>query len=305
MNDQGAVEVKEGKHLAPNARKMLGCSAEERVSYMKRDAWIPYQAATEILKQLEDLLAYPKVARMPFLAISAKTNNGKSRILDHFCGQHQPDDNPLGSMIHLPVLRINCPGAPDEARLYENIFRRVFIKVRPSMSARDKQSVVFGILSDLNVRMLIIDEVNFAESGTVGKQMTFMNAIRSLSLELKIPIVMAGTEEMVRVIRTNPAFENRAIPMFLPLWQCDLAFRQLLAGFETIIPLKYPSDLSGKKFSTLLHSRSEGTIGELKQLLWMLAAVAIKTGAEQITEEMVDACGYKSPSARLRQKVPV
>jgi len=305
MSDQSSTVDQVGAHLAKNARQILERSLKERVDFVKRDSWIPYRAGEEILQQLEDLFTHPKVARMPFLAICSRTNNGKSRILDYFLEQHRPDDNPDGGAIHLPVLRIQCPGSPDESRLYDEIFRRVFIKVRPSMSAKDKQSMVFGILSDIDVGMLVIDEVNFAESGTIAKQKTFLNALRSLSIELKIPIAMAGTEEMMRVIRTVPAFENRAIPAYLPLWQCDLAFRELLASFERIIPLKYPSELSKKKFATLLHCRCEGTIGELKLLLGKLTKLAIETGEERITEDMVDACGYKSPSARLRERAPL
>lgn len=305
MSDQVDAEEIVGAHLAPNARKMLERSAKDRVDYVKKDAWIPYDAATEILDRLEDLLTHPKVARMPFLAICSKSNNGKTRLLEHFLEQHQADDNASGDAIHVPVLRIQCPGVPDEARLYDEIFRRVFVRVRPSMSVRDKQTVVFGTLSDIKVKMLVVDEANFAESGTVAKQKAFLNALRALSIELKIPIAMAGTEEMMRVIRTIPAFENRAIPVYLPVWECDREFRELLASFEAIIPLKFPSMLSKKKFAILLHSRCEGTIGELKLLLGKLTEWAIKSGEERITEEMVDRCGYTSPSIRRREKIPV
>lgn len=305
MSDQTAAEEIVGAHLAPNAQKMLERPAKERVDFVKKDAWIPYRAADDILEQLEDLLTHPKVARMPFLAICARTNNGKSRLLDYFMERHPADDNASGDAIHVPVLRIQCPGSPDEARLYDEIFRRVFVRVRPSMSVRDKQSMVFGTLADIRAKMLIVDEANFAESGTVAKQKAFLNALRALSIELRIPIVMAGTEEMMRVIRTIPAFENRAIPAFLPAWQSNLEFQQLLASFETIIPLKRPSMLSKKKFAILLHSRCEGTIGELKLLLGRLTELAITSGEERITEDMIDRCGYMSPSVRRRERIPV
>lgn len=296
--------VSDGAHLSPNARKMLGRSPKERVDFVKKDSWIPYPAAEEILRKLEDLLTHPKVARMPFLAICSKTNNGKTRIIDRFAEQHVGDDNPSGAAIQLPVLRIQCPGSPDETRLYDEIFRRVFVKTRPSMSVREKQTVVFGVLKDIDLQLLIIDEVNFAESGTAAKQKAFLNALRALSIELKIPIVMAGTEEMMRVIRTIDSFENRTILYSLPVWGCDLAFRQLLASFESSLPLKYPSNLSTKKFATLIHSRCEGTIGELKLLLGLLMELAISSGEERITEPMLDRCGYKSPSVRRRERIP-
>ena len=92
------------------------------------------------------------------------------------------------------------------------------------------------------IRILALDEVNFAEGGTAAKQKRFLNAIRYLSNELRISLVCLGTEEMMRVIRSVPAVENRFPPVVLPQWHSDNEFRKLLASFEKIIPLKYPSD---------------------------------------------------------------
>jgi hypothetical protein len=69
----------------------------------------------------------------------------------------------------------------------------------------------------------------------------------------------------MRVIRSVSSVENRFPPTILPRWRTDDEFRQLLASFEKIIPLKYPSDLQGSTTLTAkLLTRSEGTIGELK-----------------------------------------
>ena len=130
----------------------------------------------------------------------------------------------------------------------------------------------------------------------------FLNALRYLANELRISIVCLGTEEMMRVIRSVPSVENRFPPMVLPQWRADHEFRKLLASFEKIIPLKYPSGLP--KSSTLtakLLTRSEGTIGELKMLLAAAATDAMRNGTERITEEIVDGCNYTSPSARKQR----
>ena len=79
----------------------------------------------------------------------------------------------------------------------------------------------------------------------------------SLANELRISIICLGTEEMMRVIRSIPAVENRFAPMVLPRWQPDHEFHKLLASFETIIPLKYPSDLQSSTMATKLLNRSE------------------------------------------------
>src|SRR5215831_8123183 len=73
-----------GEHLSPKTRELLGRPIEERIAYIKLDSWIPYSQANKILQQLEDLLNHPKCDRMPNLAISAQTNNGKTRLMKQF-----------------------------------------------------------------------------------------------------------------------------------------------------------------------------------------------------------------------------
>lgn len=85
--------------------------------------------------------------------------------------------------------------------------------------------------------------------------------------------------------------------------QPDKELRKLLASFEKIIPLKYPSDLQSSKLTSKLLTRSEGTIGELKMLLGAAAAAAMRNGKERITEETIDGCNYMSPSIRKQRSV--
>jgi DNA transposition AAA+ family ATPase len=156
-------------------------------------------------------------------------------------------------------------------------------------------------LSNIELRVLALDEVNFTEVGTAAKQKRFLNALRYLANELRISIVCLGTEEMMRVIRSVSSVENRFTPTVLPRWQTDNEFRKLVASFEKIIPLKYPSDLQSATLTSKLLTRSEGTIGELKMLLAATATDAMRNGMERITEGIIDRCKYMSPSERKQR----
>jgi hypothetical protein len=275
---------------------------QERIAYIQVDSWIPYSQANKILQQLEELLNHPKCDRMPNLAITAQTNNGKTRLMKHFLSLH-PASESSGTII-APVFYVQCPGFPDESRLYSAILLKLCKKFRPSAPAQEKLVLLLDALSKIEIRILALDEVNFTEVGTAAKQKRFLNALRYLANELRISIVCLGTEEMMRVIRSVPSVENRFPPMVLPQWQPGLEFRKLLASFEKIIPLKYPSGLP--KSATLiakLLTRSEGTIGELKTLLAAAATDAMHNGTERITEEIIDGCNYTSPSARKQRAV--
>jgi len=291
-----------GEHLSPKTRELLDRPIQERIAYIQVDSWIPYSQANKILQRLEELLNHPKCDRMPNLAITAQTNNGKTRLMKHFLSLH-PASESSGTII-APVFYVQCPGFPDESRLYSAILLKLCKKFRPSAPAQEKLVLLLDALSKIEIRILALDEVNFTEVGTAAKQKRFLNALRYLANELRISIVCLGTEEMMRVIRSVPSVENRFPPMVLPQWQSGLEFRKLLASFEKIIPLKYPSGLP--KSATLiakLLTRSEGTIGELKTLLAAAATDAMHNGTERITEEIIDGCNYTSPSARKQRAV--
>jgi hypothetical protein len=186
--------------------------------------------------------------------------------------------------------------------LYSAILLKLCKKFRPTAPAQEKLALVQDALSKIEIRILALDEVNFTEGGTAGKQKRFLNAIRYLANELRISVVCLGTEEMMRVIRSIPAVENRFPPVVLPQWHSDNEFRKLLASFEKIIPLKCPSDLQDSSTLTAkLLTRSEGTIGELKALLAAAATDAMRGGTERITEEIVDGCNYVAPSTRKQR----
>jgi TniB protein len=292
-----------GEHLSPKTRELLNRPVEERVAYIQKDSWIPYSHANRILQQLEDLLNHPKCDRMPNLAISAQTNNGKTRLIKHFLSLHQASER-SDETIAAPVFYLQCPGFPDESRLYTAILLKLCKRFRLSAPPQEKLMLILEALSKIEIRILALDEVNFTEVGTAAKQKRFLNALRYLANELRISIVCLGTEEMMRVIRSVSSVENRFPPTVLPRWQTDNEFRKLLASFEKIIPLKYPSDLqSSSVLTSKLLTRSEGTIGELKMLLAAASTDAMRKGTERITEEIVDGCNYRAPSARRQRSI--
>jgi hypothetical protein len=177
-----------GEHLSPKTRELLDRPIEERIAYIQMDSWIPYSQANRILQQLEDLLNHPRCDRMPNLAISAQTNNGKTRLLKHFLSLH-PATKGSGGTISAPVFYLQCPGFPDESRLYNSILLKLCKRFRPSAPPQEKLVLVLDALSNIELRVLALDEVNFTEVGTAAKQKRFLNALRYLANELRISIV--------------------------------------------------------------------------------------------------------------------
>jgi hypothetical protein len=177
-----------GDHLSPKTRELLDSPIEERIAHIQKDSWIPYSQANRVLQQLDDLLKHPKCDRMPNLAICAQTNNGKTRLMKQFLSLHQAAQTTAGT-ISAPVFYLQCPGIPEESRLYSAILLKACKKFRPTAPAQEKLVLVLDALSKIEIRILALDEVNFTEVGTAAKQKRFLNALRYLANELRVSVV--------------------------------------------------------------------------------------------------------------------
>ncbi len=225
------------------------------------------------------------------------TNNGKTRLIEHFLQRHPADENPGGEHIIAPVIYVQSPPTPSESGLYSNILTMLFERV-PSASEDARRNRVIELLGDIQVKMLVIDELHNMLAGASTKQQQFLNVIKFLGNALKIPIVGCGTGDLLRAMSIDGQLQNRFPPQILPRWRMDKEFRQLLMSFEQILPLRKVSNLHSKVMATKILAICEGTIGELSELLNSAAIAAIRSGSEQITPEILNRCGYTSPSER-------
>ena len=286
-------------HLHQSVIPMMDLSQGDRIQQVKTPRWIGYPRANEILGRLEDLLSHPKEPRMPGILLVGPSNNGKTRLIRQFVKRHPVDENPGGENIIAPVFLIQAPPTPSESAFYSQILNQMFYTV-PAASTEAKRVKVINILKKVGVKVLIIDELHNILAGASVKQQQFLNMIKFLSNELEVCIVGCGTGDLLRAVSVDPQIQNRFTPELLPEWDCDTPFRQLLASFEQLLPLREPSVLHSSQLASQIHALAEGTIGEVSTLLNTAAEYAIRSGEERITPEGLKACGYISPYNRKK-----
>jgi hypothetical protein len=81
-------------YLNESAKAALALSDQERIDFIRRPRWIGYTKAKEVIAQLENLLTYPKIHRMPNLLLVGETNNGKTVIVNRFHQLHPVINDP-------------------------------------------------------------------------------------------------------------------------------------------------------------------------------------------------------------------
>lgn len=287
-------------HLLPNIREVAGQTTAERIASLETQHWIGYPRAQAVVAKLGHLLNQPAVIRPTNVLIVGPSNNGKSMIAERFRRMHPAQESSDASRQHIPVVIMQMPITPSINHFYSALLAALAAPVI-APSRLDREQLILRIMRLVGVRVLIIDELHNLLAGSVRQQREFLNLLRFLGNELRIPLACLGTREAYLAIRSDDQLENRFEPILLPRWNDDTDFARLLVSFEASLPLRKPSGLSQPTMRALILNRSEGTIGEMAALLTSAARFALREGREAIDPAVIKACDYRSPSERRRQ----
>ena len=283
-------------HVVEKFRYMVERPDEERLDFLNEERWVGYDVAEEILTELKGLLYFPKRLRMPNLLLIGEANNGKTNIINRFYKLHgSPHDE--NERLVMPVILAHAPASSNEKDMYIAILESMNMPYQSKNSISALSYQVIHLFKEYEVRMLIIDEFHSMFDGTPRQQRQIMNGLKTLCNQLQMPIVGVGTESAERALLTDPQHRSRFGVTKLPLWKLDKNFQKLLFRIEGVLPLKNPSNLKQPQLASLVHSISNGNLGNVHRLLAVCAKDAIISGTEQITEDML----LKNRDVRLTQ----
>ncbi|WP_426575397.1 TniB family NTP-binding protein (plasmid) [Xenorhabdus stockiae] len=286
-------------HLLPAVQGLAQLPATERIQRIRTERWIGYPRALDALRRLETLYTWPNKQRMPNLLLVGPTNNGKSMIIEKFRRAHPAsyDDN----QEYIPVLVVQMPSEPSVIRFYVALLAAMGAPLRPRPRLPEMEQLALTLLRKVGVRLLVIDELHNVLAGNSVNRREFLNLLRFLGNELRIPLVGVGTHDAYLAIRSDDQLENRFEPMMLPLWEVNDDCCSLLASFAAAFPLKRQSPIATPNMARYLLTRCEGTIGELARLLMSAAIAAVEIGEEAINHRTLSMADYNGPSERRRQ----
>ena len=288
-------------HLVPEARAAALQPDAERLALLPKERWwVAHDRAQTVLARLDGLLRDgPGQIRPPNLLLAGPSNSGKSWIVERFARAHALPGGEDAE--RLPVVAMQMPTEPTVSRFYAALLTRLGAPVAragPGGRKHELEQLALRVLRGVGARMLVIDELNNMLGGTRTARGEFLNLLRWLGNELRIPIVGAGTRDAWLAIRTDPQLENRFEPFALPPWQVGPDAARLLQGFATLLPLRRPSDLRGAELVRGVVARTGGTIGEVAALLRAAAETAIQGGEECITPAVLARAAYRGPGER-------
>lgn len=215
---------------------MAVLGADERVRKIRADRWIRYPRAQHALAKLEELIAFPQRARMPNLLIVGASGMGKTMIVEKFARDHPAHFDATKGVEHMPVIVVQMVSGPDEARFYKRILAAIGAPEPPRGTLGRLESLVLRLLSEIQPKVLVIDEVHSLQAGTVREQARFLNMLRFLGNELRIPLVCVGTQQARNALRTDEQLVRRLASLY-ETTAADLLDHCGLAGKRATAPI--------------------------------------------------------------------
>lgn len=287
-------------HLSAEAQAAAALPGPERLAHLRGQWWINHPRAQAALDKLEAVLAHgPGRIRPPNLLIVGPTNNGKSMVAEKFRRLHPATPSVCGGREITPVVVMQMPAEPSVRRFYTALLTALNAPISFNVPGARLESYALELLRAVEARVLVIDELHNLLAGAHAKRAEFLNTLRFLGNELRIPIVGLGTKHAQIAVRSDDQLENRFEPVPLPAWEDDLEFARLLTSFESALPLREPSGLGASPdLRSLVLRRSTGLIGEVAALLTSATAHALAHGTERIDRIVLDHCDYRGPEER-------
>ena len=281
-------------HIFPAYREYAELTDEARIDWLRRDRWISLPQAEAALRHLEDLVIYPPRGRMPCLLLFGATGMGKTEIVSRFSKLHAPQFDIRTGLSKMPVLLAQIPPEPSEEQFYTEVLTALNCVDLSRLSVRSMRAEARQLLAEVETKVLVLDEIDKMLAGTPRQQRVFLNTIRFLTNDLKIPIVCAGTEDARMAVLMDPNLADRFGAFELMPWRNDHALRQLLASFSGLLPLRRPSMLDTVEARQRVLALTQGVTGRIFRLIEAAAVTAIRDG-----REMLDAASFEANDVTL------
>jgi type II secretory pathway predicted ATPase ExeA len=235
---------------------------------------------------------------MPNLLIVGASGMGKTMIVEKFARDHPgyyDAANGLNGLKRTPVVVVQMVSGPDEARFYKRLLAALGAPepLRPTLGLLE--SAALRLLGETEPGMLVIDEVHSLQAGTVREQARFLNMLRFLGNELRIPLVCVGTQAARNALRAADQLVRRFQAFALPPWRHDDDFAGLIGSLMRTLPLRRES-----VFGDLARQRLVEATGGVTALIFAVVArlaVAAHPGGER--EARIDGAAIEGKRGAL------
>ncbi len=275
-------------HLASATREQAFLDAKSRIKLVQTARWVGFDRAQLAVEELERRYHYPSCARMPCMLLYGDSGMGKTMIAEKMERQHPSTYEERRGITLRPVVSVQMPPNPDERRFYT----RMLEVLGAPYSIRDQIGALEGralhLLKSIGTKLLFIDEVHHLLAGSQREQRRALNLLKFVANELKIVVVVVGTQDAFHALQTDAQVASRFEPLLIPRWTATDAFRAFVVAYGKLLPLRKASSFGEPAMIQTLIKHSGGVTGRVTWLLGRAAERAIEEGSERIVQTDIE-----------------
>jgi hypothetical protein len=228
---------------------------------------------------------------------------GKTKILQKFLRDHPSSFDEVKGVSRINVIGVQMPPDADEKSLYEEILGALDARIHYGHNTSQMRRTARDLMTFVDARMLIIDELHALLGGSYRQQRILLNAIRFLANDLKLTLVCAGTADAKRALATDRQLADRFRAIELPAWDDDDSYHRFLVSFAAVLPLQRKSDLLFTPLRRSILQHSEGVLVRIVGLLKELAIEAIQSGRERIDRQSLPSLPSLTPLISMQSNI--
>lgn len=271
------------EHISPQRRSRALLGDKARIRYINEDCWINYPIVSSIRGVVRALYEMPHKTQAQCLLISGQAGMGKTSL----CEKIQSDLETIRKRNEEHPSFITFSVAPDPTlvSLEDTISDAFGVPI-----GRIRNGVIpeamFRLAHLRNMRFILIDELHNllnAKPLDQRKNLAFLRALSSPPMSLSI--IGFGIDQTVNAMSSDTQLERRFQMYDLPRWKENETFRSFLAGYESALPLRRPSELWRQEKVKFLLIASKGVTDAIVRRITWGAVWAILDGKEEIDLE--------------------
>lgn len=274
-------------HLHPGHRANADLSDKQRIDLLKRGPVLEHPDFATAADFAAWLLGQPEGVTPMGMLLTGNPGAGKSTFGEELVR--------LGDG---KILMIQAGGATNMRDVYGRVLHALNGPVPRSMSTPDRQNAVLRLFKALEIKGLVVDEIQDLKRGTKREHEQVLTSLKTLMNESRVALFCLGTPEADEALLLDKHLKARLRTFRLPPWCADQAFVNLLGVVERTLPLRRSSALRNPEVMEYLIEISGGGLREIMGRITSAGVHAILNG-----EERIDLAGLKAaanPPARSR-----